>query len=65
MANELGRAGASRAVGRANGNNTLCIVIPCHRVIRADGSLCGYGGDLWRKKWLLEHERKMMSCRYK
>jgi AraC family transcriptional regulator of adaptative response/methylated-DNA-[protein]-cysteine methyltransferase len=63
MANELGRAGASRAVGRANGNNTLCIVIPCHRVIRADGSLCGYGGGLWRKKWLLEHERKLMSGR--
>ena len=63
MANELGIAGASRAVGRANGSNTLCIVIPCHRVIRADGSLCGYGGGLWRKKWLLEHERKIISGR--
>ena len=37
----------------------ICIIIPCHRVIRADGTLCGYGGGLWRKKWLLEHERKL------
>jgi AraC family transcriptional regulator of adaptative response/methylated-DNA-[protein]-cysteine methyltransferase len=36
----------------------ICIVIPCHRVIRADGTLCGYGGGLWRKKWLLDHERR-------
>ena len=50
--------GARRAVGRANGTNMLCIIIPCHRVIRADGTLCGYGGGLWRKKWLLDHERK-------
>ena len=54
----LGDPGARRAVGRANGTNMICIVIPCHRVIRADGTLCGYGGGLWRKKWLLEHERK-------
>lgn len=59
MAERLGRPGAQRAVGRANGTNMICIVIPCHRVIRADGLLCGYGGGLWRKKWLLEHERKM------
>lgn len=59
MADKLGNPGASRAVGRANGTNMLAIVIPCHRVIRADGNLCGYGGGLWRKKWLLEHERKM------
>lgn len=58
MAERLGRPGAQRAVGRANGTNMISIVIPCHRVIRADGSLCGYGGGLWRKKWLLEHERK-------
>ena len=50
--------GARRAVGRANGTNMLSIIIPCHRVIRADGTLCGYGGGLWRKKWLLDHERK-------
>ena len=58
MADQLGIPNARRAVGRANGTNMMCIVIPCHRVIRADGTLCGYGGGLWRKKWLLDHERK-------
>jgi AraC family transcriptional regulator of adaptative response/methylated-DNA-[protein]-cysteine methyltransferase len=48
-----------RAVGRANGANQIAIVIPCHRVIGADGSLTGYGGGLWRKQWLLRHEGKM------
>ena len=61
MAERLGNPGASRAVGRANGTNMICIISPCHRVIRADGSLCGYGGGLWRKKWLLDHERKAKS----
>ena len=61
MADELKIPGARRAVGRANGTNMLCIIIPCHRVIRADGTLCGYGGGLWRKKWLLEHERKFTA----
>jgi AraC family transcriptional regulator, regulatory protein of adaptative response / methylated-DNA-[protein]-cysteine methyltransferase len=61
LANELGVPGAHRAVGRANGANTIAILVPCHRVIRADGALCGYGGGLWRKKWLLEHERKMLE----
>jgi AraC family transcriptional regulator of adaptative response/methylated-DNA-[protein]-cysteine methyltransferase len=58
MAERLGDRNARRAVGRANGTNMICIVIPCHRVIRADGTLCGYGGGLWRKKWLLDHEQK-------
>src|SRR5437899_4947622 len=58
MAKQLGDENAGRAVGRANGTNMICIVIPCHRVIRADGTLCGYGGGLWRKKWLLDHERR-------
>jgi AraC family transcriptional regulator, regulatory protein of adaptative response / methylated-DNA-[protein]-cysteine methyltransferase len=58
MAGQLGIPKARRAVGRANGTNMLSIIVPCHRVIRADGSLCGYGGGLWRKKWLLDHERK-------
>ncbi len=58
MAERLKIPGARRAVGRANGANMLCLIIPCHRVIRADGALCGYGGGLWRKKWLLDHERK-------
>jgi AraC family transcriptional regulator of adaptative response/methylated-DNA-[protein]-cysteine methyltransferase len=59
MAKRLGDANARRAAGRANGTNMICIIIPCHRVIRADGALCGYGGGLWRKKWLLQHEKKM------
>src|SRR4030081_1638471 len=63
MAKRLGDENARRAVGRANGTNMICSVIPCHRVIRADGTLCGYGGGLWRKKWLLDHERKMTSRR--
>lgn len=54
---------AVRAVGRANGDNKLAIIIPCHRVIGADGSLTGYGGGLWRKAWLLEHERTHTSER--
>ena len=63
MAERLGIPGARRAVGRANGSNMLSIIIPCHRVIRADGSLCGYGGGLWRKKWLLEHEQRWKDAR--
>ncbi len=59
MAEKLGDVEMRRAVGRANGENMMCIIIPCHRVIRADGTLCGYGGGLWRKKWLLDHERKL------
>ncbi|CAE7419461.1 ilvA, partial [Symbiodinium sp. CCMP2456] len=57
LAEMLGRPTASRAVGRTNGDNRFAIVIPCHRVVRSDGHLCGYAGGLWRKKWLLEHER--------
>ena len=52
----LGDAKAIRAVASANGKNPLWIVVPCHRVIGTDGSLTGYAGGLWRKKWLLEHE---------
>jgi AraC family transcriptional regulator, regulatory protein of adaptative response / methylated-DNA-[protein]-cysteine methyltransferase len=58
LAAALGDAGASRAVGKANGDNTIAIVVPCHRVIRADGHLCGYGGGLHRKRWLLDHEAR-------
>ncbi len=64
MARQLGDENARRAVGRANGTNMICIVIPCHRVIRADGTLCGYGGGLWRKKWLLDHERRRKEKRF-
>lgn len=54
----LGDPNASRAVGLANGNNPINILVPCHRVIGAGGSLTGYGGDLWVKRWLLDHEQK-------
>lgn len=56
MADAIGRPGASRAVGRANGDNPIAIIVPCHRVVRADGTLCGYGGGVWRKRRLLELE---------
>ncbi len=52
---------AVRAVARANGDNRIALVIPCHRVVGADGTLTGYGGGLWRKRWLLEHERARLS----
>jgi O-6-methylguanine DNA methyltransferase len=58
IARRLGDAGASRAVGAANGANPIAIIVPCHRVIGADGSPTGYGGGLERKTWLLDHERR-------
>jgi AraC family transcriptional regulator of adaptative response/methylated-DNA-[protein]-cysteine methyltransferase len=59
IARQIGRPTATRAVARANGDNRLAILIPCHRVIGSDGTLTGYGGGIWRKEWLLEHERAM------
>ena len=56
LSKKLGDVKAIRAVASANGKNPLWIVVPCHRVIGTDGSLAGYAGGLWRKKWLLEHE---------
>jgi methylated-DNA-[protein]-cysteine S-methyltransferase len=56
LAAAIGKPSATRAVGLANGSNPVAIVVPCHRVIGADGSLTGYGGGLPRKRWLLEHE---------
>jgi methylated-DNA-[protein]-cysteine S-methyltransferase len=61
IAKALGSAGASRAVGAANGANPIAIVVPCHRVIGASGTLTGYGGGLDRKVWLLDHERRWRS----
>jgi methylated-DNA-[protein]-cysteine S-methyltransferase len=58
LAAAIGAPSASRAVGLANGSNPIAIVVPCHRVIGADGSLTGYGGGLARKRWLLDHERR-------
>jgi AraC family transcriptional regulator of adaptative response/methylated-DNA-[protein]-cysteine methyltransferase len=59
LAQRINRPTATRAVARANGDNYLAILIPCHRVIGSDGSPTGYGGGIWRKLWLLDHERKM------
>ena len=56
LSKKLGDVKAIRAVASANGKNPLWIIVPCHRVIGTDGSLTGYAGGLWRKKWLLEHE---------
>ena len=58
LARQIGAVGGSRAVGLANGSNSLALVIPCHRVIGANGTLTGYGGGLDRKQWLLDHERR-------
>ncbi|GAB2541339.1 methylated-DNA--[protein]-cysteine S-methyltransferase [Spirosoma aerophilum] len=56
LSRQIGDEKAIRAVAAANGRNPLWIVVPCHRIIGSDGSLTGYAGGLWRKKWLLEHE---------
>jgi methylated-DNA-[protein]-cysteine S-methyltransferase len=53
---KIGDPKAIRAVASANGKNPVWIIVPCHRVIGSDGSLTGYAGGIWRKKWLLEHE---------
>jgi methylated-DNA-[protein]-cysteine S-methyltransferase len=63
LAERVGRPSASRAVGLANGRNPVAIIVPCHRVIGADGSLTGYGGGLTRKAWLLEHEAAHRTAR--
>jgi AraC family transcriptional regulator of adaptative response/methylated-DNA-[protein]-cysteine methyltransferase len=59
----VGQASAVRAVARANGDNPIAILIPCHRVIGSDGSLTGYGGGLWRKKKLLDLEARTEALR--
>lgn len=60
IARRIGNPKAIRAVGNANGRNPIVIIIPCHRVIGASGKLIGYGGGLWRKKWLLQHEQGVL-----
>ncbi|WP_328913904.1 MULTISPECIES: methylated-DNA--[protein]-cysteine S-methyltransferase [unclassified Streptomyces] len=57
LAQSLGQPGASRAVGLANGKNPIGVIVPCHRVVGANGSLTGYGGGLDRKRWLLDFEQ--------
>jgi O-6-methylguanine DNA methyltransferase len=61
IAKEVGSSGASRAVGAANKSNNLLIVIPCHRVVRSDGSLGGYSQGINRKSWLLGHEQSFLK----
>ncbi|WHY86991.1 methylated-DNA--[protein]-cysteine S-methyltransferase [Neobacillus novalis] len=61
IAVSIGNEKAIRAVGSANGKNKLSIVIPCHRIIGSNGKLTGYAGGLWRKEWLLEHEKTFKS----
>jgi methylated-DNA-[protein]-cysteine S-methyltransferase len=63
LAKRIGEPTAVRAVGLANGRNPIGIVVPCHRVIGADGSLTGYGGGLHRKRWLLAHEARHCAFR--
>lgn len=63
LARRLGQPNASRAVGLANGKNPISIIVPCHRVIGANGSLTGYGGGTERKQWLLRHEQTVASRR--
>ncbi len=60
LARRVGRPSSVRAVGGANGDNPWAVVVPCHRVIGADGSLTGYGGGLPRKLWLLRHEKAIL-----
>jgi methylated-DNA-[protein]-cysteine S-methyltransferase len=61
IARSLDNEKAVRAVGAANGQNKIVIIVPCHRVIGSDGKLTGYGGGLWRKEWLLNHEGSLSS----
>ncbi len=62
LAHAMDRPNAVRAVARANGANQVAIIVPCHRVIGADGSMTGYGGKIWRKQWLLNHEQRMATA---
>ena len=57
VAAQIGKPQAARAVGQALGRNPLPVIIPCHRVIATDGSLAGFGSGIWRKEWLLNHEK--------
>ncbi len=60
LARRVGSPAAVRAVGAANGQNPVSLVVPCHRVIASDGTLCGYGGGIERKRWLLKHEGALL-----
>ena len=58
LSKRINNVKAIRAVGTTNGSNSIAIIVPCHRVIGSNGELTGYSGELWRKKWLLDHEQK-------
>jgi methylated-DNA-[protein]-cysteine S-methyltransferase len=62
VARSIGKPTACRAVGGANGRNPIAIIVPCHRVIGSNGTLTGYGSGIWRKEWLLEHEKKVAGA---
>lgn len=64
LARRLGGEKCIRAAGSANGKNPVSVIIPCHRVIGKNGKLIGYGGGLWRKKWLLQHEFRNSSLKF-
>jgi methylated-DNA-[protein]-cysteine S-methyltransferase len=61
LAREIGRPAASRAVGSANSRNPISIIVPCHRVIAASGELTGYAGGLAAKRWLIDHEQRVVQ----
>ena len=61
QADIIGAPNAIRAVAKANGDNSIAIVVPCHRVLGSNGELVGYGGGLWRKQFLLKHEKETLS----
>ncbi|MCU0277170.1 MAG: methylated-DNA--[protein]-cysteine S-methyltransferase [Acidobacteria bacterium] len=61
IARSIGRPYSGRAVGGANHHNPVAIIVPCHRIIGHNGRLTGYGGGLWRKQWLLDHEKKVFG----
>ncbi len=61
LSKNLGNVKAIRAVGTANSKNNIAIIVPCHRVIGSNGDMVGYAGDIWRKKWLLQHEAKYLN----
>lgn len=63
IAATLGMKNGARAVGGANGSNPIVVIIPCHRILGGGGGLVGYGGGLWRKKWLLAHEQPSLTLK--
>lgn len=62
QAASIGRPAATRAIGAANGRNPVAVILPCHRIIGANGALTGFGGGIPVKQWLLEHERRVLSA---